>query len=90
MQIKVSVVCDTSQNKGSLYKQIKSSLVGEHAILWTGFVCKTVHVTTVIKNASSFASVPIYLPKHDRISRRNCTSSHTSSHAATDCNLLLR
>ena len=31
---------DTSQNKGSLYKQIKSSLVGEHAFLRTGLFAR--------------------------------------------------
>ena len=43
MQITDSVVCDTS--KGSLYKQIKPPLVGEHAFPLTGFVCQKAHVT---------------------------------------------
>ena len=43
MQIANSVVCDTS--KGSIYKQIKPHLVGEHAFPLTGFVCKEAHVT---------------------------------------------
>ena len=43
MQITDSVLCDTS--KGSLYKQSKSPLVGEHAFPLTGFVCKSAHVT---------------------------------------------
>ena len=43
MQITHSVVCDTS--KGCIYKQIKPSLVDEHAFPLTGFVCKEVHVT---------------------------------------------
>ena len=38
-----SVVCDTS--KGSLFKQVKAPLVGEHAFRLTGFACKTTHVT---------------------------------------------
>ena len=43
MQISNSVVCDTC--KGSIYKQIKPSLVGKHAFPLTGFVCKKAHVT---------------------------------------------
>ena len=42
MQIRNSVVCDTS--KGSIYKQIKPSFVGEHAFPLTGFVCLAAHV----------------------------------------------
>ena len=38
MQIINSVVYDKS--KGSLYKQIKSILMGEHAFPLAGFVCK--------------------------------------------------
>ena len=47
MQITNSVVCDTS--KGSIYKQIKPPLVGEHAFPLTGFLCKEAHVTKRIK-----------------------------------------
>ena len=43
MQITNSVVCVTS--KGSIYKQIKPPLVGEHAFPLTGFVCWSAHVT---------------------------------------------
>ena len=43
MQITNSIVCDT--NKGSLYKQIKPSLVGEHGFPLTGFVYESAHVT---------------------------------------------
>ena len=43
MQITNSVVCDTS--KGSIYKQIKPPLVGEHAFPPTGFVCMAAHIT---------------------------------------------
>ena len=43
MQIPNTVVCDAS--KGCIYKQIKPPLVGEHAFLVTGFVCKKAHVT---------------------------------------------
>ena len=43
MQITNSVVCGTS--KGCIYKQIKPSLVGEHAFPLTGFVCRSAHVT---------------------------------------------
>ena len=43
MQITNSVVCDT--NKGWIYKQIKPTLVGEHAFPLTGFVCRLAHVT---------------------------------------------
>ena len=43
MQITNWVVCDTS--KGSIYKQIKPPLVGEHAFPLMGFVCKEKHVT---------------------------------------------
>ena len=32
-------------SKGSLYKQIKPPLVGEHAFPLTGFICKTAYVT---------------------------------------------
>ena len=44
MQITNSVVCETS--KGSIYKQIKPPLVGEHAFPLTGFVCMAAHVTS--------------------------------------------
>ena len=40
---KNSVVCGKS--KGSLYKQVKAPLVGEHAIRLTGLACKKTHVT---------------------------------------------
>ena len=43
MQITNSVVCETG--KGCIYKQIKPSLVGEHAFPSTGFVCWSAHVT---------------------------------------------
>ena len=43
MQITNSVISDTS--KGSIYKQIKPPLVGEHAFPLTGFVCWPAHVT---------------------------------------------
>ena len=43
MQITNSVVCGAS--KGCIYKQIKPSLVGEHAFPPTGFVCLEAHVT---------------------------------------------
>ena len=43
MQITNSVVWGAS--KGCIYKQIKPSLVGEHAYPLTGFVCKEAHVT---------------------------------------------
>ena len=43
MQIINSVVCDTS--KGSLYKQIKPPLVGEHAFPLRGFVYWSAHIT---------------------------------------------
>ena len=43
MQITNSVVCETS--KGSIYKQIKPPLVGEHAFPLTGFVYMVAHVT---------------------------------------------
>ena len=37
-----SIVCDAS--KVCIYKQIKPSLVGEHAFPLTVFVCKEAHV----------------------------------------------
>ena len=43
MQITNSVVCGRS--KGCIYKQIKPSLVGEHAFPPTGFVFWSAHVT---------------------------------------------
>ena len=43
MQNMNKVVCGTS--KGSLYKQIKPVLVGEHDLPLTFFVCKTAHFT---------------------------------------------
>ena len=43
MQITNSVVCDTS--KGSLYKQIKPPLVGEHAFPLTRFVLRVTRLT---------------------------------------------
>ena len=43
MQITNSEICDRV-NVG-LYKQIKPSLVGEHAFPPTGFVCLVAHVT---------------------------------------------
>ena len=43
MQITNLVVCDTS--KGSLYKQIKPPLVGEHGFPLTGFVLRVGSVT---------------------------------------------
>ena len=44
MQITNSVVvCDAS--KGSIYKQIKPPMVGEHAYPLPGFVCLVAHVT---------------------------------------------
>ena len=55
MQITNSVVCDAS--KGCIYKQIKPSLVGEHAFPLTGFVCWLAQVTgpycTISDNKSS-------------------------------------
>ena len=42
MQIRNSIVCDTS--KGSIYKQIKPPFVGEHAFPLTGFVCMVAQV----------------------------------------------
>ena len=46
MQITNSVVCDTS--KGSIYKEIKPPLVGEHAFPLTGFVCETAYVAAIL------------------------------------------
>ena len=43
MQITNSEVCD--QVNVGLNKQIKPSLVGEHAFPLTGFVCMAAHVT---------------------------------------------
>ena len=44
MQITNSVVCGASN--GCIYKQIKPSLVGEHACQLMGlFVCRSAHVT---------------------------------------------
>ena len=45
MQIMNSVVCGAS--KGCIYKQIKPTLVGEHAFPLTGFVCRSAHVTII-------------------------------------------
>ena len=43
MQITNSIVRGASN--GCIYKQIKPSLVGEHAFQLTGFVCRSAHVT---------------------------------------------
>ena len=57
MQITNSVVCDAS--KGCIYKQIKPPLVGEHAFLLTGLVCKEAHVTNA-GHMNKMAVIPIY------------------------------
>ena len=46
MQIINLIACDTS--KGSLYKQIKPCLVGEHAFPLTGLVCESAHIIAVL------------------------------------------
>ena len=38
----------SDSSKGSLHKQIKTPLVGEHDFPMTRFVCKTAHVTSRI------------------------------------------
>ena len=48
MQITNSVVCDTSKGSLHVYKQIKPSLVDEHAFPLTGFVCESAYVTLVL------------------------------------------
>ena len=51
--------------KGSLYKQIKPSSVGEHAFPLTGFVCEAAHVifggrNGIMSSARPELSYPCY------------------------------